>query len=256
MNINQAFTTLKSSGGAHAAKIITNKYTKLSFWQVIWYAHLLKRGMPVAKIIHSKWFYGMEFYTNRHTLDPRPDTETLVESVINDCDDNTPRKILDMGTGTGCIICALCKNIPNTTGIAIDKSKSALRVAKKNIKKFELQNQIKLKHADFANFKSDEKFDIIVSNPPYIKYGDTRVNDDAKFDPKIALYAKNDGLGAYEEIAKNAKELINKNGKIYLEIGIGQSNPVIKIFEFFGWHFERVVPDLSGINRVVVFTAA
>ena len=254
MNINQVFTILQSAGGIRAARIITENRKKMSFFRVLWYAHLLKRGVPVAKIIHSKWFYGMEFYTNRHTLDPRPDTETLVEAVISDCLTNEKRNILDMGTGTGCIICALCKNIPNTIGVAIDKSRPALRVAKKNIKKFGLQNQIKLKHADFANFKSKEKFDIIVSNPPYIKYGDMRVNAGAKFDPKIALYADNGGLMAFEVIAKNAKNLIKPNGKIYLEIGAGQSNQIIKIFEFFGWHFERAEKDLSGINRVLTFT--
>jgi len=254
MNINQAFEILKSAGDGRSARIIINKHKKLSFLRTIYYAHLLRRGMPVAKIIHSKWFYGLEFYTNKHTLDPRPDTETLVESVIKDCPDNTPRRILDLGTGTGCIICALCKKIPNTTGIAIDKSKSALRVAKKNIKKLNLINHIELKHGDFANFKSNEKFDIIVSNPPYIKYGDKRVNDAAKFDPDVALYAKNDGFAAYEQIAKNATNLLKPNGKIYLEIGVGQSNQIIKIFEFFGWHFERVEKDLSGINRVIVFT--
>ena len=210
--------------------------------------------MPVAKIIHSKWFYGLEFYTNKNTLDPRPDTETLVESVIKDCIDDKKRTILDMGTGTGCIICALCKNISDLSGVAIDKSKSALRVARKNIKKFGLNKTIKLQHADFKNFKSNEKFDIIVSNPPYIKHGDTRVNDGAKFDPKIALYADNNGLAAYEQIAKNALNLIKPDGKIYLEIGVGQSNAVIKIFEYFGWKFERTEPDLSGINRVLVFS--
>ena len=254
MDINQAFEILKSSGGAHAARIITERHKKMSFLRTFWYAHLLRRGVPVAKIIHSKWFYGIEFYTNRHTLDPRPDTETLVEAVIKDCEKNQPVRILDMGTGTGCIICALYKNMPNSIGVAIDKSKSAVLVAKKNIKKLNLKNQIKLKHADFATFKSNKKFDVIVSNPPYIKYGDTRVNDGAKFDPKIALYAKNDGMAAYEQIAKNAKNLLNQDGKIYLEIGVGQSSQVIKIFEFFGWHFERVEKDLSGINRVLVFT--
>ena len=254
MNINQAFTKLKLSGGIRAAQIIIDKHKKLSFLQTIYYSHLLRIGMPVAKIIHSKWFYGLEFYTNKYTLDPRPDTETLVESVIKDCIKNKPRRILDMGTGTGCIICALCKNIQNSIGVAIDKSHRALRVAKKNVKKLDLKNQIKLQHGDFANFKSDEKFDIIVSNPPYIKYGDPRVNDGAKFDPKIALYAKNDGFAAYEQIAKNAKNLLNQDGKIYLEIGVGQSNPIIKIFEFNGWHFERVEKDLSGINRVLIFT--
>jgi len=254
MNINQAFAILEKKGGIRAARIITNKHKTMSWIRAVYYAHLLKRGVPVAKIIHSKWFYGLEFYTNKHTLDPRPDTETLVEAVIKDCDSNKNRIILDMGTGTGCIICALCKNIPDATGIAIDKSRPALCVAKRNIKKLNLDKQIKIKHADFSNFKSDKKFDIIVSNPPYIKYGDTRVNDGAKFDPKIALYAKNDGLAAYEEIAKNAKKLLKNNGKIYLEIGVGQSNPIIKIFNFYGFKFERSEKDLSGINRILVFT--
>ena len=254
MNINQVFTILKSAGGIRAARIITEKHKKMSFLRAFWYVHLLRRGVPVAKIIHSKWFYGLEFYTNRHTLDPRPDTETLVEAVIKDCKKNQPIRILDMGTGSGCIICAICKNIPNSTGIAIDKSRAALRVAKKNIKNLNLKNQIKLKHADFANFKTKEKFDVIVSNPPYIKYGDMRVNEGARFDPKIALYANKDGFGAYEAIAKNAIRLLKPNGKIYLEIGVGQSSQVIKIFEYFGWHFERIEKDLSGINRVLVFT--
>lgn len=254
MNINQAFTILQSSGGAHAARIITEKYKKISFFRVWHYAHLLRRGVPVAKIINSKWFYGMEFYTNKHTLDPRPDTETLVSAVIKDCITTKDRRILDLGTGTGCIICALCKNIAGLSGIAIDKSRPALRVANKNIKKFELNDKIKTQHADFADFKSNEKFDIIVSNPPYIAHGDTRVNAGAKFDPKIALYAGNNGLAAYEQIAKNTLKLLNPDGKIYLEIGVGLSNPVIKIFKFFGWKFERVEQDLSGINRVLVFT--
>ena len=253
MDINQAFKILEKSGGVRAARIITSAYPRISRLRTLYYAHLLKRGMPVAKIIHSKWFYGLEFYTNTHTLDPRPDTETLVEAVIKDCDANTNRTILDMGTGTGCIICAICKNVHGTSGVAIDKSRKALRVAQRNIKKLHLDKQIKIKHADFANFKSDEKFDIIVSNPPYIKYGDKRVNDGAKFDPDIALYAKNDGLAAYEEIAKNAKNLLKTDGKIYLEIGVGQSVQIIKIFKFYGWQFERTDKDLAGINRVLVF---
>lgn len=254
MNINQAFSILQSAGGGRAARIITDKNKKLSFWRVYYYAFLLRRGVPVAKIIHSKWFYGLDFYTNKYTLDPRPDTETLVSAVIQDCATDKKRRILDLGTGTGCIICALCKNINELTGVAIDKSKPAVRVAKKNIKKLDLKDKIQIKHSDFATFKVKERFDIIVSNPPYIAYNDTRVNDAAKFDPKIALYAKNNGLAAYEQIAKNAINLIKPDGKIYLEIGVGQSNAVIKIFEYFGWKYERVEPDLSGINRVLIFT--
>ena len=254
MNTNQAFSILESAGGIRAARIITEKHKKLSRFLTYYYAWQLRRGIPVAKIIHSKWFYGLEFYTNKHTLDPRPDTETLVTAVIKDCVSDTNRRVLDLGTGTGCIICALCKNINNLGGIGIDKSKSALRVARKNIKNLGLRDKIKTKHADFATFKLKEKFDIIVSNPPYIAYNDIRVNDAAKYDPKIALYADNDGLAAYEQIAKNTVNLLKPDGKIYLEIGVGQSNHVIKIFEYFGWKFERVEPDLSGINRVLVFT--
>ena len=244
---------LQKAGGIRAARIITEKYKKISFLQAWYFAYLLRKGTSVAKIIHSKWFYGLEFYTNKHTLDPRPDTETLVSAVITDCIEEKHRRILDMGTGTGCIICALCKNIKNMSGIAIDKSKNALYVANKNVQNLSLSNDIKLVHSTFANFKTNEKFDVIVSNPPYIAYNDERVDNGALHDPKIALYADNNGLAAYEQIAKNAINLIKSNGKIYLEIGIGQSKHVIKIFEFFGWQFERVEKDLSGINRVLVF---
>ena len=253
MNINQAFMILQKAGGVRAARIIMEKYKKISFLRTHYFAHLLRKGTPVAKIIHSKWFYGLEFYTNKYTLDPRPDTETLVSTVINDCIEEKQRRILDMGTGTGCIICALCKNIKDMSGIAIDKSKKALCVANKNIQNLSLSNTIKLVHATFDKFKTNEKFDIIVSNPPYIAYNDKRVDNGASHDPKMALYADNNGLAAYEQIAKNAVNLIKPDGKIYLEIGIGQSNQVIKIFQFFGWQFERVEKDLSGINRVLVF---
>jgi len=254
MDINQAFAILQKSGGVRAARIITEKHKKMSFFRVMFYAHKLRRGIPVAKIIHSKWFYGLDFYTNKHTLDPRPDTETLVSAVINDCRENKERRILDLGTGTGCIICALCKNVDGLTGVAIDKSRPALRVANRNIKKFGLRDKIKTVHADFGKFKSAEKFDIIVSNPPYIKHGDMRVNDGAQHDPKVALYAKKGGLFAYEKIAKNAPNLLKPDGKIYLEIGIGMANQVIKIFNYFGWKFERTEKDLAGLNRVLVFT--
>jgi release factor glutamine methyltransferase len=221
MNINHAFEKLKSYSDTHRAKIIINHHKKISWWRVMWYVYLLKHGMPVAKIIHSKWFYGLDFYTNKNTLDPRPDTETLVESVIKDCPDNNPRKILDMGTGTGCIICAVCKNIPNTTGVAIDKSCKALHVARKNIKKLGLKNQIKLKHADFANFKSDEKFDIIVSNPPYIcnKERATMEANVLDYEPAQALFVPDDDpLLFYRAIAQYALLALQEGGRLFFEI--------------------------------------
>ncbi len=254
MTINQAFDILKKAGDIRAARIITDNVKHLSWWRVLFFAHQLRRGVPVAKIIHQKWFYGIPFYTNKHTLDPRPDTETLVAAVISD-NAPTPR-ILDLGTGTGCIVISLVKNIYGASGVGVDISHGAIRVARRNIRTLNLTERIKIIHGSFANKNlTDEKFDVIVSNPPYIAYGDKRVNVGAMHDPKCALYANNNGLAAYEQIAVNAKNWIKPDGKIYLEIGAGQKTAVKKIFTSNGWKFVRDERDLGGIVRVLVFTA-
>lgn len=254
MEINQAFTILQKAGGVHAARIIIENSKKLSKIKALWFAYLLKKGVPVAKIIHKKWFYGLPFYTNKYTLDPRPDTETLVSAVITDCITDKPLRILDLGTGTGCIIASLIKNIHNSTGVGLDKSYQAVLVARKNIKNLGLQNKITVKKASFASPNAvKEKFDIIVSNPPYIAKGDKNLNSGALHDPKIALFAKNEGFEAYQIIAKNAKSWLKKKGKIYLEIGINQSEKVRNIFTEQGWSFVRKEKDLAGIDRVLIF---
>ena len=253
MTINQAFEILKDAGGIRAARIITDNIKNPSRLRVWFMARALRRGVPVAKIIHQKWFYGLPFYTNKCTLDPRPDTETLVAAVIADNPKNP--KILDLGTGTGCIIISLVKNIYGATGVAVDISRGAIRVARRNVKTHKLNDKVKIVHGNFANPKiTDEKFDIIVSNPPYIARGDTRVDAGAMHDPHIALYAAHDGNAAYEQIAKNAKHWIKKSGRIYVEIGAGAGDAVKKIFESSKWKFVRAERDLTGITRVLVFT--
>ena len=254
MTINQAFEILQRAGGIRAARIITENTKKISGIRVRIMACQLRRGVPVAKIIHQKWFYGLKFYTNRHTLDPRPDTETLVSAVISDCMPGYAPNILDLGTGTGCIICALCKNIPDAHGTAIDKSRHALRVARKNIHSHQLIEKIKTVRTTFDrphNF--GETFDIIVSNPPYIARGDVRVNEAATHDPHMALYAKNNGLHAYESIAQNAKHWLKPYGKMYIEIGANMGTDVKNIFINNGWNLMRTESDLAGIERVLVF---
>lgn len=253
MTKNQAFEILRDAGDARAARIITDNIKNLNRWRVWRIARALRRGTPVAKIIHQKWFYGLKFYTNKHTLDPRPDTETLVAAVISD-NPNKP-KILDIGTGTGCIIISLVKNIPEASGIAIDISHGAIRVARRNIRNLKVADKIKITRASFENPRAvREKFDMIVSNPPYIAHGDARVDAGAAHDPKIALYAKNNGLAAYEQIAHNAKNWIKPDGKIYLEIGAGQKMAVQKTFKNAGWKFVRAERDLGGHIRVLIFT--
>ena len=253
MTINQAFEILKDAGGIRAARIITDKVKNPSRIRVWFMARALRRGVPVAKIIHQKWFYGLCFYTNKNTLDPRPDTETLVAAVIADNPQNP--KILDLGTGTGCIIISLVKNIYGATGVGVDISRGAIRVARRNIKNFDLSDKIKILHASFDTPRAvHEKFDIIVSNPPYIAIVDPRVDAGAKHDPRIALHAKDNGTAAYEQIAKNAKLWLKKSGRIYVEIGAGAENAVTKIFESNRWKFVRAEKDLGGITRVLVFT--
>jgi len=252
MTINQAFELFKNAGGIRAARIITDKLGKISWFRAQIIAHRLRHGTPVAKIIHQKWFYGLPFYTNSRTLDPRPDTETLVAAVISD--NPSAPKILDLGTGTGCIVISLVKNIYGASGVGVDSSVGALHVARRNTKNLKLKNQIKMVHGSFANkHLTNEKFDVIVSNPPYIAYGDKRVDAGAMHDPKRALYAKNNGLAAYEQIAQNAKNWIKPNGRIYLEIGDGQKTAVKKIFTSNGWKFVRDESDLGGIVRVLIF---
>lgn len=255
MKINQVFTTLQQAGGLRAARVITENtknFSKIKVWTI---ARKLRRGVPVAKIIHQKWFYGLRFYTNVHTLDPRPDTETLVAAVIADCGTDMTPNILDLGTGTGCIIAALVKNIHGARGVGIERSWRAARVARKNIRDLGLKDKVKIHRANFANPRAvaDEKFDIIVSNPPYIAPNDPRVDIGATHDPKCALYATKNGLAAYQEIAPNAWRWIRPGGQIYMEIGAGQDAAVREIFECAGWDFVRAESDLGGITRVLVF---
>ena len=256
MTINQAFEILKSAGGVRAARVITENTANFSTIKIWWMARALRRGVPVAKIIHQKWFYGLKFYTNKHTLDPRPDTETLVSAVISDCPTGTRPYILDLGTGTGCIIAAVVKNIYGANGVATDISRGAIHVARRNIRSLGLTERVRVVRKNFNNPHTfdDEQFDIIVSNPPYIATGDVRVDAGAMHDPRRALYAANNGYAAYTAIAKNARGWLRNGGKIYLEIGADMGEHVREIFAQQGWKFDRAEPDLSGIERVLVFS--
>ena len=255
MKINQAFAILSSASNPHTARIITEKYDNISRFRVWRIARALRRGVPVAKIIHEKWFYGIPFYTNKHTMDPRPDTETLVESVLCDWRDTKQIRLLDLGTGTGCIAISVIWRMPAASGIGVDISRRALRVAQKNIRKNGMCSRFKLMRGTFSHaLLNGEQFDVIVSNPPYIARNDARVDDGARFDPDIALYADNNGLAAYEQIATSARSWIKQSGRIYLEIGAGMSRAVRSVFTNAGWRFVRADKDLSGKIRVLVFS--
>ncbi len=252
MKINQAFTILQRAGGVRAARIITDNNRKLSRIRVFFIARKLRRGVPVAKIIHQKWFYGLDFYTDRHTLDPRPDTETLVSAVVADCGARSPR-ILDLGTGTGCILVSLIKNIPGARGQGVDISRGAVRVARRNVAAHVPGRADILRRSYHHSDVPGAPCDVIVSNPPYIARGDARVDAGARHDPASALYAAAGGYGEYIIIARTARKWLLEGGRIYLEIGDGMAARVREIFKSAGWSFVRAESDLAGITRVLVF---
>ena len=254
MTLNQAFKILTNVAGAHVARIIVDAMPRMSRWRLFWIVRKLRAGVPVAKIVHYKWFYGLKFYTSKWTLDPRPDTETIVDAVLGDYKKAKHISIADLGCGTGCIICAIAKNI-SAHGVGLEKSWAAARVAQKNIRDLGLMAKISVQHGDFgcATALPAGVFDVIVSNPPYIARGDARVDLGAMHDPKMALFAAHNGLAAYEMIAKNAQNWLKSGGRIYLEIGIDMDADVIKIFEDAGWIFVKSVKDLGEVVRVLVF---
>jgi len=259
MTNNQAFNFLSKYGDSKDVKIILDYYASNgarghNVFGVLRLAWRLKRNVPVAKIIGRKWFYGLKFHTDRHTMDPRPDSETLVGAVLGDGDAKAPARILDLGTGTGCLLCAILTNMPNASGMGIDDSRGARRVARKNIEALGLKTRAEIRNCSFKNcgrLISDS--DIIVANPPYIPLGDRRVNPGAKHDPKAALYGGRDGRKYYRQIAKAAADQKSPGTKLYLEIGAGQERAVRIIFEGAGWAFAARHKDLSGRVRVLVF---
>ena len=186
---------------------------------------------PLAYILKNKEFWSKDFFVNRNTLIPRPETELLCESVIK-IFKNKNLHILDIGTGSGCIILSILSEIKGAKGIGIDVSRKAIEVAKKNSSKLGLKNRIKFFSRSFEDVSS-YKFDLIVSNPPYIKTSDiNNLSDDIKrFEPKIALDGGKDGLDVIKKVIYKSNTILKKFGLLALEIGYGQHYKVSQILK-------------------------
>ncbi len=210
---------------------------------------------PIAKIIKNKPFWKNDFYVNNFVLDPRPETELIIEEVLNIYrNKNLKLKILDIGTGSGCIAISLAKEFKNASITAIDISKEALEVAKKNLKIHSCYNQIQLKMIDIKSINS--KFDLIVSNPPYLT-DDQFNNTDPEvknFEPKLALVGGDDGLKFYREYSNILQNLMNKKAYFVCEIGINQRQDCELIFQNSGLHLSNILHDLQGIERILSFS--
>lgn len=192
----------------------------------------IKKGFPLEHITHQKEFMKLNFYVDENVLIPRDDTEILVQEVIEIAKKINAKKILDLCTGSGAIAISLAKYISNSDITAIDISKEALNVAKKNAINNNVENQITFINSDMFENVPQDKYDIIVSNPPYIKKNviDT-LDKQVKKEPYIALNGGEDGLFFYKNIINNGYQYLKSNGYICLEIGYDQKNDIIDLIE-------------------------
>jgi len=216
--------------------------------------YLIRRSKkePIAYLLGEKEFWSRKFFVNKDTLIPRPETELLVDKLVS-LFKKKRMTILDIGTGTGCIIISLLIELKNSTGMAIDISKEAITVAKKNSNKFNLSDRIKFLHKSFKEFYG-KKFDLIVSNPPYIKRKDIKnLSDDIKkFEPKMALDGGKDGLDLIKKIIYKSKKILKINGTLALEIGNEQINKVSKILIDNKLRISCVIKDYRNNVRCVI----
>ena len=213
----------------------------------------LIKGKPLQYITNKQEFMGLDFYVDENVLIPQPDTEILVEKAIEIAETTQKNKILDMCTGSGCIAISLAKNINNVQITAVDISNSALNVANKNAINNNVENKIKFINSDMFN-NIEEKFDIIVSNPPYIETETiNKLEIEVQNEPHVALDGGIDGLKFYKIIANNAFEYLNENGYLLLEIGYNQQNSVTQLLQDIGKYTNiETIKDLGGNYRVVI----
>ncbi|MDC1159564.1 peptide chain release factor N(5)-glutamine methyltransferase [Candidatus Pelagibacter sp.] len=214
-----------------------------------------KKGEPIAYLIEKKEFWRNEFYVNKDVLIPRPDTELLIEEVLKIYPKNSHAQVLDIGTGSGCILLSIIKERPNFYGTGIDISQKSINVCKFNASKLNLINKTKFIHSNVDNFKLG-KYDLIVSNPPYIELLSLKYleKDVVNFEPKLALSGGFDGFSEIKKVIKKASKLIKKNGKFILEIGFNQKNRVKDKLKKEGFYINKAIKDYGKNDRCIIST--
>ena len=228
---------------------ISIKITK-SYFELI--DRRIKRE-PIAYITNKQSFWNDEFKVTKDTLIPRPETELILESVISYFPDKKiDLNIADLGTGSGCIIISLLQEYINASGIGIDISKEAIKIANENKKLLKNHERLKLLDEDYAEYNLNG-FDIIVSNPPYISQDSLDIQKDVyDYEPHLALFSKNNGIEAYNKIISNLASRIDKNFFLFLEIGLGQASEVTKLLKNKGFTEILTKADLASIPRCVI----
>jgi release factor glutamine methyltransferase len=235
--------------------LIINSTQKVSETTVINFENLINRRAkrePLAYILRNKEFWSKDFLVDRNTLIPRPETELLCENIIK-IFRSKKLYILDIGTGSGCIILSILAELKGAKGIAVDISRKAIEIAKKNSNKLGLNNRVKFFNKSLESIRG-YKFDLIVSNPPYIKTSDIKnLSDDVKrFEPKIALDGGKDGLDVIKKVIYKSKTILKKSGWLALEIGHGQQYNVSQILKKQNFKEELLVKDYKNNVRCIL----
>ena len=212
-------------------------------------------GKPIAYLIGKKNFWKYEFKISEGVLIPRPDTETIIEQVLKITKEKSKLKILDIGVGSGCIILSILKEKLDFYGVGIDISQKCIDTSKINAQKLGINNRVKFYKSDIDNFKIG-KYDLIISNPPYIKTFNLKCleRDVVDFEPTNALDGGLDGLSGIRKVINNSTKLIKKNGKLVLEIAFDQKNLVTKLLNKRGFYINKIVKDYANNYRCIVST--
>ena len=238
--------------------ILINFNKKIDQKNLIFFQKLIlerSNGKPIAYLTNKKFFWESEFIVTKDTLIPRPDTETIIQNVLNFTKNKTNLNILDIGVGSGCIILSILKARKYCRGTGIDINQNCLKITKMNAINLKVSSRLKLYKTNVDKFTLG-KYDLIVSNPPYIKkyvlkYLDKGV---ANYEPKLALNGGIDGLSEIRKVIKKSSELIKKNGKFILEIGFDQKSKVINLLKKEGFYINSASKDLAKNDRCISCT--
>ena len=233
-------------------KIILNKNEFCNFQDLI---KQRSQGKPIAYLLGKKFFWKDEFFVNEDVLIPRPDTELIVEQTLEFSKNKSKLSVLDIGVGSGCILLSILREKKDFYGTAIDIDKKSLKVSKINAIKLGVSRRVKFFKTDIDNFAYG-KYDLIVSNPPYIRNVDFKYleRDVINYEPKKALNGGLDGTSEIRKVIKGSSELIKKNGKLILEIAFDQRLKVSKLLKNNGFYINKIFRDYAKNERCVVST--
>ena len=238
--------------------ILLNSLEKLSDKVLDVYKNLIRKRLskkPIAQITNKKFFWNSEFNVSSDTLIPRPETELIVENALKLTKKKNNLNILDVGTGSGCILLSILKERKTFYGTGIDISNKCLKISKINALNLNVYSRLKLFKTNVDKF-SLGKYDLIVSNPPYIKKKNLKYleKDVSNFEPVLALDGGLDGLSEIRKVIKKSSELIKINGKFILEIGFDQKDKVVTILKKNGFYINKIQKDLENHDRCIVCT--